>query len=73
VLSFLIFKTEIITVFMAGHQWLTPVILSTQETEIWRIADRSQPGQIVHKALSQKIPNPWLKWLKFACLTNVRT
>jgi hypothetical protein len=29
----------------AGHRWLTPVILATQEAES-RIAVRSQPGQI---------------------------
>jgi hypothetical protein len=38
----------------AGHQWLTPVILATQETEIRRIMDGSQSRQIVHKTLSQK-------------------
>jgi hypothetical protein len=38
----------------AGHQQLTPIILVTQETEIRRIKFRSQPGQIVHKTLSQK-------------------
>jgi hypothetical protein len=30
-----------------GHQWLTPIILATQEAKIRRIAVRSQPGQIV--------------------------
>jgi hypothetical protein len=38
----------------AGHQWLMPIILATQEAEIRRIEVRSQPGQIVHKTLSQK-------------------
>jgi hypothetical protein len=33
---------------------LTPVILATQEAEIRRIKVQSQPGQIVHKTLSQK-------------------
>jgi hypothetical protein len=34
--------------------WLTPVLLPTQEAEIRRITVRSQPGQIVQEALSQK-------------------
>jgi hypothetical protein len=32
------------------------VILATQETEIRRSMVQSQPGQIVHKTLSQKHP-----------------
>jgi hypothetical protein len=32
---------------IAGHQWLTPVILATQEAEIRRIVVGSQLGQIV--------------------------
>jgi hypothetical protein len=36
------------------HQWLTSIILATQEAE--RIADRSQPRHIVHKTLSRKKP-----------------
>jgi hypothetical protein len=36
----------------AGHCWLTPVILATQEAEIRRITVRSQPRQIVHETLS---------------------
>jgi hypothetical protein len=39
---------------LARCQWLTPVILATQEAEIRRIAVQSQPWQIVHKTLSQK-------------------
>jgi hypothetical protein len=38
------------------HQWFLPVILATHEAEIRRIKVLSQPGQIVCKILSQKIP-----------------
>jgi hypothetical protein len=31
-----------------------PVILATQDAEIWRITVQSQPGQIVCETLSQK-------------------
>jgi hypothetical protein len=41
----------------AGHQWLMPVILATQDAEIRRITFQIQPGQIVHKTLSQKNPS----------------
>jgi hypothetical protein len=40
----------------AGHHWLTPVILATQEAEIRRIKIWSQPGQTVHETLPQKYP-----------------
>jgi hypothetical protein len=36
------------------RQWLTPVILVTQEAEIRKTVIRSQPGQTVHKTLSRK-------------------
>jgi hypothetical protein len=39
---------------LTGHQWLTPVILATQEAEIRRIIIGSQPRQIV-------LRNPILK------------
>jgi hypothetical protein len=38
----------------AGCQWLTSVILPTQEAEIRRITVQSQPREIVRKTLSQK-------------------
>jgi hypothetical protein len=37
---------------VAGRQWLTPLILATQEAEIRRIAAQSQPKQIACKTLS---------------------
>jgi hypothetical protein len=42
------------------------IILTTQEVEIRRITVRSQPGQIVHKTLSQKTlyKNGLMEWLK---------
>jgi hypothetical protein len=56
----------------AGHQWLTPVILATQEAEIRRIAVRSQPGQIVHKTLFPKTLHKkgLVEWLKVKVLTS---
>jgi hypothetical protein len=39
---------------LAGHWWLTPEILFTQEVEIRRIMVQSQPGQRVHETLSWK-------------------
>jgi hypothetical protein len=36
----------------AGLQWLTHVILATQEAEIRKIAVRSQPRQITGEILS---------------------
>jgi hypothetical protein len=41
----------------AGHWWLTPVILATQEAEIRGIAVWNQPRQIVYKILFSKKPS----------------
>jgi hypothetical protein len=49
-------KTELIRGCIARCQWLTPIILATQEAEIKRIEVRSQPEQIVLKTLSRKYP-----------------
>jgi hypothetical protein len=42
---------------LAGCQWLTPVILATQEAEIRRITVGSQPGQIVPQEPISKNPD----------------
>jgi hypothetical protein len=59
---------------LAGFWWLTPVILTTQETEIRRIKVQSQPRQIVHKTLSWKIhitKKGW--WSGSRCRPRVQT
>jgi hypothetical protein len=44
--------TDTCKTFEARHQWLTPIILNTQEAEIRRIMVGSQCEQIVLKTLS---------------------
>jgi hypothetical protein len=52
--------------FLAGHQWLTPVILATQETEIRRITVQSQASKWFVRPYLKKIHHKkglgeWLK------------
>jgi hypothetical protein len=56
----------------ARHQWLTTIILATQEAEIRRIEIQSQPEQIVHKTLSQKTLHKigLADWLKVKALSS---
>jgi hypothetical protein len=44
------------------HQWLTPIILATQEAEIRIITVQSQPGKIVYETLSLKVPSQKRDW-----------
>jgi hypothetical protein len=58
------------------HQWLTLMILATQEAEIRRIEVWSQPGQMVREIVSWKYPTQnraggVAKWWS-ACLASVR-
>jgi hypothetical protein len=56
----------------AGHQWLKPIILATQEAEIRRITVQSQPGKIVCETLSQKIHHKkgLVEWLEVKALNS---
>jgi hypothetical protein len=42
---------------LTRHQWLTPIILATQEAEIRRITVQSQPGQMVPRDPILKNPS----------------
>jgi hypothetical protein len=45
---------------LAGHWWLTPVILATWEADIRRIMVQGHPKQIIHKNPISKITRA--KW-----------
>jgi hypothetical protein len=45
----------------AGHQWLTPVILATQEAEMGRTTVPGQPGQTVQETPISAEKN-WVWW-----------
>jgi hypothetical protein len=56
------------------HQWLTPIILTTQEAETRRISVQSQPRQRVHETLYQKkaiTKKVW--WSGSSCRPRVQT
>jgi hypothetical protein len=57
---------------LAGHWWLTSVILATQEAEIRRIMVPNQPRQIVREIISQKYPSQrgLAEWLKVKALSS---
>jgi hypothetical protein len=58
---------------LAGHWWLTPVILATLEAEIRRMLVRSQPWQVVFETLSQKkhfTEIRLVQWLKMKALRS---
>jgi hypothetical protein len=50
------------TLKTVGCQWLTPVILATQEAEISTVSVRSQLGQTVWETLPQKNPSHKRGW-----------
>jgi hypothetical protein len=57
----------------AERQWLTPIILATQEAESRRITVRSQTGQTVRKNLSRKTLSQKIglvEWLKVKALSS---
>jgi hypothetical protein len=58
---------------LAGPQWLTPVILATQEADIRSIVVRSQTRQAVQETLSQKKSftkkDLLVEWLKVKTLS----
>jgi hypothetical protein len=56
----------------ASHQWLTPVILATQEAEIKRIKVQSQSRQRVHETYLEKTHHKkgLVEWLKVKTLSS---
>jgi hypothetical protein len=55
-----------------GRQWLTTIILATQEAEIRMIMVQSQLGQILREILSQKNLHRkgLVEWLKVKALSS---
>jgi hypothetical protein len=51
---------------LAGHRWLTAVILATQEAEIRRMEVGSQLGQTVRETISKTLitKKGLVEWLK---------
>jgi hypothetical protein len=54
--------TVLLNMLIAGHQWLTSVILATWEAEIGRNMGQGQPEKIVHKAPSPTFKLARAKW-----------
>jgi hypothetical protein len=57
---------------ISGHQWLTPIILVTQEAEIRRIVVQSQPRQIVCETISKTsiTIKGLVEWIKVKVLSS---
>jgi hypothetical protein len=58
--------------FVAGHWWLTPVILAPQEAQIRRITVQTQLGQTVPETHLEKlfIKIGLVEWLKVKALSS---
>jgi hypothetical protein len=65
-------KGSLKTISSAGCQWLTPIILATQEAEIRRIVVQSQPRQTVRETYLEKLFTKigLVEWLKVKALSS---